>query len=117
MNSTGPSNEIFVEILLAFMCCYVILIEWTFRYFVMCKYMSATLCVNGIAQFTYFLASGLNITLFTSCNSHFVYLNLNFFSLNLENKLNKRVRNVAEIKYRLAKLPVTFCYFLQDVII
>ena len=70
--STCPSNKIFVRLLFAFKSCYVIRIEWTFYYFVMCQCMSITIRVNGTVQFTFFLVMKLNITIATSCD----YLNL-----------------------------------------
>ena len=42
---------------------YVILIEWTFYYFVICKCMSTIVRVNGTVQFTFFLVMRLNITI------------------------------------------------------
>ena len=52
--STDPIGKIFVIILFAFNSSYVILIEWTFYYFVMCKCISTTVCVKSIVQFTFF---------------------------------------------------------------
>ena len=76
---TGPSNKIFVRILLAFNSCYVILIEWTFYYFVMCKCMSTTVYVNGTVQFTFLLVMRLNTVIVTSCDSLIVILAPQFF--------------------------------------
>ena len=46
----------------------VVLIEWTFYYFVLCKCMSTTVRVNGTVQFTFFLVMRLNITVVTNCD-------------------------------------------------
>ena len=90
-----------------FNSCYVILIEWTFYYFVMCNCMSLTDCVNDNVQFTFFLVMRLNITIAKSCDSFIVILCTLFFSsLKLENGLRKHVRNNAEIKYNFIKLVV-----------
>lgn len=62
---TDPSYKIFVRILLLINICYVILIDWTFRYCVSC---------NGTVQFTFFLFMRLNITIVTSCDLHIVLL-------------------------------------------
>ena len=47
----------------------LVLIEWTFYCFVMCKCMSSTVCVDGTVEFTFFLVIRLNITIVTSCDS------------------------------------------------
>ena len=39
------------------------------------------------------------------------YVDLNLFIMKLENRLKKHVRNVAETKYRFAKLVVIFLFF------
>ena len=63
-----PSNELFVKILFAFNSCYVILIEWTFHYLVMCKSITTTVCVNSTAQFTFLLVMRKNIAIAMNCD-------------------------------------------------
>ena len=65
--ATGPTIDL-CRILFPFNSCYVILIEWTFHYFVMYNCMSTTVCVSGTVQFTFFLVTKLSITISTSCN-------------------------------------------------
>ena len=91
-----------------FTSCYIILMEWTFYYFIICMWMSATVHINGTAQFTFFLVMRLTITIVKSCDFLILILVPNFSSLNLENGLKKHLRNVAEIKFRSVKLVVTF---------
>ena len=73
------SNKIFVQILLAFNSCCVILIEWTFYYIVICKCLSTIVRVTGTVQFTFFLVMRLNITIITVCDSFIVILVTHFF--------------------------------------
>ena len=68
------SSKIFVRTLFAFNGCYVILIEWTFYYFVIRKCLNPNVRVNGTVQFTFFLVIRLNITIATTCDSLFVIL-------------------------------------------
>ena len=89
-----PSNKIFVRILFAFNRCYVILTEWAFYYFVMCKCMRPTFCINGTIQYVF-----LSVTRLLDCNT----CTLTFSALKLENGLKKHVRNVTEIKCGFAK--------------
>ena len=44
-------------------CCYVILTEWPFYYFVICQCMRTTACDNGTVQFTFLLVMRLSITI------------------------------------------------------
>ena len=67
--SAGPSIKIFVRILFPFNSCYIILIEWTFYYFVMRKCISIAVCVNGTLKFTFYLVMRLNITIVLSCDT------------------------------------------------
>ena len=62
------SNKIFVRILFALNSCYVLLVEWIFYYFVMCKCMRTTVCINGTVQHISFLVMRLSITITTSCD-------------------------------------------------
>ena len=71
--------KIFVRILVAFNNCYIIPIEWTFTYFVMCKCMRSFFHVNGTVQFTFFLIMRLNTTIVTSCDSLIVIFLPEFF--------------------------------------
>ena len=73
--------------------------------------MSTTVRVNSIVQFTLFLVMRLNITIVTSCNSHFVILAILAWKWTEE-----RVRNVVRIKYGFAKLVVILLLLIQDVI-
>ena len=96
--STNSSNKIFVRISFAFNSCYVILIQCSFYYFVMCKCMNTIFRVNGTVQFPFFLVMVLNITTVASCNSW--------------NGLKKHVRNVADIKYGIVKsVAINFTFY------
>ena len=66
--STDLSYKIFVRILFLFNICYVVLIDWTFHYCVICKCVNTTVRDNGTVQFTFFLLMRLNITIVRSCD-------------------------------------------------
>ena len=103
-----PSNKIFVGILFTFSTCYVIFIEWTLYYFVICKCMNTL----GTVQFTFFLIMRLNIIIVTSCHLFIVIFLPYFSSLKLENGLKKHIQNVTYIEYGLVKLQYVIMRFL-----
>ena len=78
MYLTGASSEIFVRILFIFNSCCVVLIEWTFNYFIICKCMSSNVRHNVTVQFTFFLIMILNITNVTNCDSLIISLKMDW---------------------------------------
>ena len=101
---TNSRNKILGGTLFTLNFRYVILIEWTFYDFVICKSKSTTLCVNGAVQFTFFLVMRLKLPLSRVVSCLLQYLKINFFIVKAQKSTEKTPLNNVEVKYGFAKL-------------